>query len=26
VYAPEGVEMRYRIWNARPETKVIEKG
>ena len=26
VYAPEGVEVRYRIWNADPETKVIEKG
>jgi ecotin len=26
VYAPDGVEVRYRIWNARPETKVIEKG
>jgi ecotin len=26
VYAPEGVEVRYRIWNARPETKVMEKG
>ena len=26
VYAPEGVEVRYRIWNVRPETKVIEKG
>jgi ecotin len=26
VYVPEGVEVRYRIWNARPETKVIEKG
>ena len=26
VYAPEGVEVRYRIWNARLETKTIEKG
>jgi len=26
VYAPEGVEVRYRIWSAGPETKVIEKG
>ena len=26
VYAPEGVEVRYRIWNARPEIKVMEKG
>jgi ecotin len=26
VYVPEGVEVRYRIWNATPETKVIEKG
>ena len=26
VYAPEGVEMRYRVWRAGPETKVIEKG
>ena len=26
VYAPEGVEVRYRIWSAEPETKVIEKG
>jgi ecotin len=26
VYAREGVEVRYRIWNAGPETKVIEKG
>ena len=26
VYAPEGVEVRYRIWNAEPETKVFEKG
>lgn len=26
VYAPEGVEVRYRIWIAEPETKVIEKG
>jgi ecotin len=26
VYAPEGVEVRYRIWSAGPETKMIEKG
>jgi ecotin len=26
VYAPEGVEIRYRIWSARPETKAVEKG
>ncbi len=26
VYAPEGVEIRYRIWSAGPETKAIEKG
>jgi len=26
VYVPEGIEVRYRIWNARPETKVMEKG
>ena len=26
VYAPEGVEVRYRIWSAGPERKVIEKG
>jgi ecotin len=26
VYAPEGVEVRYRVWGAGPETKVIEKG
>ena len=26
VYAPEGVEVRYRIWSAGPETKLIEKG
>ena len=26
VYAPEGVEVRYRIWSAAPEAKVIEKG
>lgn len=25
VYAPEGVEIRYRIWSAGPETKVVEK-
>lgn len=26
VYAPEGVEVRYRIWSATPNSKVIEKG
>ncbi|MCU0539178.1 MAG: ecotin family protein, partial [Desulfobacterales bacterium] len=25
VYAPEGVEVRYRIWAAEPEMKRIEK-
>jgi ecotin len=26
VYAPEGVEVRYRIWSAGVEVKTIEKG
>ena len=26
VYAPEGVEVRYRVWSAGPEVKVIEEG
>ena len=26
VYAPAGVEVRYRIWRAGSETKTIEKG
>ena len=26
VYAPEGVEVRYRIWSAGPEAKAMEKG
>jgi ecotin len=26
VYAPEGVEVRYRIWRAEPEMKGLEKG
>jgi len=26
VYAPEGVEVRYRVWKAAPEMKGIEKG
>ena len=26
VYAPEGVEVRYRMWSAGPEAKVIEEG
>jgi len=25
VYVPEGVEMRYRIWNASSESKVMEE-
>jgi len=25
VYAPEGVEVRYRVWRAEPEPKVIER-
>jgi ecotin len=24
VYAPEGVEIRYRIWSAGPEAKMTE--
>ena len=26
VYAPEGVEIRYRVWIAGPEAKVVKKG
>ena len=26
VYVPDGVEVRYRIWRAEPEVKVMEKG
>jgi ecotin len=26
VYAPDGVEVRYRLWSAGPEAKVIEEG
>lgn len=26
IYAPEGVEIRYRVWSADPKTKVAEKG
>ncbi len=26
IYAPEGVEVRYRIWSAEPETKPVDKG
>jgi ecotin len=26
VYAPEGVEVRYRLWTAEPEMKGIDKG
>ena len=26
IYAPEGVEVRYRIWSAPPESKAIGKG
>lgn len=26
IYAPEGVEVRYRIWRAEPEMKGLEKG
>jgi len=25
VYAPEGVEVRYRIWSAESGTKAVEK-
>lgn len=26
VYAPEGVEVRYRIWSAAPEARAMEQG
>jgi ecotin len=26
VYAPEGVEVRYRLWSAEPESRMIDKG
>jgi ecotin len=26
MYAPEGVEVRYRIWSAAPEAKALKKG
>lgn len=26
VYAPEGAEVRYRIWKAEPQAKAIDKG
>ena len=26
VYAPEGVEVKYRVWSAAPEVKPIDKG
>jgi ecotin len=26
VYVPNGVEVRYRLWKAEPDTKAIEKG
>jgi len=26
VYAPEGAEVRYRLWRAEPESKVFEAG
>jgi ecotin len=26
VYAPEGVEVRYRLWSAEPESRMIGKG
>jgi ecotin len=26
VYAPKGVEVRYRVWSAGPDVKVIEEG
>ncbi len=26
VYAPEGVEVRYRVWRAEPETRVMKRG
>ena len=26
VYVPEGVEVRYRVWSAEPETKTMKPG
>jgi ecotin len=26
VYVPEGVKVRYRVWRAEPESRVVEKG
>ncbi len=26
VYAPEEVEVRYRVWSAEPEAKVMKEG
>jgi ecotin len=26
VYVPEGIEVRYRIWRAEPESRVIDEG
>jgi ecotin len=26
VYVPEGVEVRYRVWSAAPESRAIERG
>jgi ecotin len=26
VYVPDGVEVRYRIWSAEPESRAMEKG
>jgi len=26
VYAPEGVEVRYRVWSAAPKAKAIKEG
>jgi ecotin len=26
VYVPEGFEVRYRVWSAGPDTRVVEKG
>jgi ecotin len=26
IYVPEGVEVRYRVWRADPDSKVAAKG
>jgi len=26
VYAPEGIEVHYRLWSSEPKARVIEKG